>query len=688
MKTIKTNSYFIEQLTIGSIKIFIRIIISKIYQNNTFGKIYFIDGNPRLAAIFNISLFIFRLKLERLKFSFSSIKDNKGNLLGLKVEYYDLVKLKDKILSSIVFNRMIKTPVINSYKRLYIEKNIINNVDESKSIKRVLFLKYIALWKINSKPNFNVIFYMNYRSWSEEIEKYINQSDITIRWDKTLLKIDFKQSIILINKLLSILKNGIVNYFLSKNTISKKSNLGGKINQPIICVPFWGNLNLNKPELQSDLFFWNQSKLLGKNILILFGIPVDPFDLNKSKEIKQHNINAVSLNRKSTIDYSIPIINHHKMKINSYLLKTRKLFKSSYFKENYRSIKFHSAEFENKAVFWKSFFNEYKIKLHISWYKHDAENIAISSALKDIGGVNAIYQRSYEGSSHISLTNVVDLSFGFSKYHYVVETENKSIIPYHIAVGFMGDYRFNLMKKSAEKIRNKLFSNNADFIITYFDENSGDDGRWWNDHEKIREDYEFLIDKVLSNPWLGLVFKPKNSSNLRQRLGPTVQYLEAAEQTGRCVVLESTGTLKNHYPPAFGAMAADVAIGNMYSATAALEASLSGTPTLLIDKFGWKDKILDLLGNKIIFKNWESLWERCEDYMNSKYTISNFGDWSPILNDLDPFRDGKAAERVGTYLCWILEGFKNGQSRESVLSDAAQRYTAIWGEDKITTVNC
>jgi hypothetical protein len=108
----------------------------------------------------------------------------------------------------------------------------------------------------------------------------------------------------------------------------------------------------------------------------------------------------------------------------------------------------------------------------------------------------------------------------------------------------------------------------------------------------------------------------------------------------------------------------------------------------LIDKFGYQDKILDLLDNNIIFDKWENLWESCEEYMNSKSTINNFGDWSFIINDLDPFRDGKAAERVGTYLSWIVAGFNSGKSRDSVLSEAAQRYTAIWGEDKITSVNC
>src|SRR3989338_7781083 len=50
------------------------------------------------------------------------------------------------------------------------------------------------------------------------------------------------------------------------------------------------------------------------------------------------------------------------------------------------------------------------------------------------------------------------------------------------------------------------------------------------------------------------------------------------------------------------------------------------------------------------------------------------------LDELDPFRDGRAAERMGTYLTWLLEGFKGGLRRETVMADAAERYRAIWGQ--------
>ena len=58
-----------------------------------------------------------------------------------------------------------------------------------------------------------------------------------------------------------------------------------------------------------------------------------------------------------------------------------------------------------------------------------------------------------------------------------------------------------------------------------------------------------------------------------------------------------------------------------------------------------------------------------------------------MLDHLDPFRDGRAAERMGTYIQWLIEGFKAGLDRETVMADAAERYCANWGSDKITEVN-
>jgi len=223
--------------------------------------------------------------------------------------------------------------------------------------------------------------------------------------------------------------------------------------------------------------------------------------------------------------------------------------------------------------------------------------------------------------------------------------------------------------------------------MAFFDENSHDDARWFAGHEFMRDNYRFLLEKVLSEPWLGLVFKPKAPKTLRRRLGTVSQLLKKAEETGRCFVFEE-GTLHGSYPPAIAALASDVAIhGHLCAATAGVEAALAGVPTLLMDREGWPQSKLYQLGKgKVVFNKWDDLWESCIEHWKFGPRKSDFGNWSGMLNKIDPFRDGRAAERIGTYLMWLLDGFKAGLPRETVLADAADRYCQIWGRDKVSEV--
>ena len=58
-------------------------------------------------------------------------------------------------------------------------------------------------------------------------------------------------------------------------------------------------------------------------------------------------------------------------------------------------------------------------------------------------------------------------------------------------------------------------------------------------------------------------------------------------------------------------------------------------------------------------------------------------EWSSIIDDLDPFRDGKAALRMGNYLKWLIQGFEEGLDKDAVMADAAENYRKQWGNDKV-----
>jgi hypothetical protein len=68
--------------------------------------------------------------------------------------------------------------------------------------------------------------------------------------------------------------------------------------------------------------------------------------------------------------------------------------------------------------------------------------------------------------------------------------------------------------------------------------------------------------------------------------------------------------------------------------------------------------------------------------------VPGLGVWGDeFLDEMDSFRDGNAANRMGTYLKWLIYGFDRDEDHESILTEAADRYCEIWGEDKIVTID-
>ena len=287
----------------------------------------------------------------------------------------------------------------------------------------------------------------------------------------------------------------------------------------------------------------------------------------------------------------------------------------------------------------------------------------------------------FDGHKYAECVSKSDIVFSFSKFSNEIERKLGSKIKYNIVIGYPKDYAASLLKDKAYKLREKLEANGAKKIVFVIDENSIDDSRWHTGHELQRENYSYILEKVLEVPWLGVVFKPKISKTLQKRLGPVSDLLKKAEATGRCYIYKDSGRHTTSAPPILAGLSADICVhGHLAAGTAALECALEGLPTLLIDREGTIDsKLNDLPEGKVVFKDWPSTIDAIMEHFNTPEGISGFGDWSSIINDLDPFRDGMAAYRMGTYLQWLIEGFENNIDREVIMANAAERYKKTMG---------
>ncbi|MBU2044078.1 MAG: hypothetical protein KJ619_02455 [Candidatus Omnitrophica bacterium] len=683
---------FIEELTLSSYLFYVLPYLLKKKPQSIKKDIYVIDTSK---AGFVLAGFISRIlgfSFRKLEFRIIDIKDDSGNLIRLRLDYFDFAEVQKDILSRDIFKKLDSCQEINKKTLTFLTKRIANlyyNVNST--VWRAQLLIQLALWKTkedSSAKDTEKVLFINKRMWWREIKKYsskykvelipiknwhINLRDILVRLSGAKLKLF--QSICFFIK-----REGLIKFLRQTRAVFPARNPS-----PKLAVQYYGHLNLAQPELTSDLFFWQNSSLSAEDIVINFNFAEDPLDKKKLQEVEQYDMRAIALSPDAVEVPNAEVFYHRKCNLDvNYFKSSLDLSKD---KAEKKWLKQQLAYFVSQYNYWFDFFTSYNGKIYLTWYKYGHEHCIIADVLEKLGGVLAIYQRAFEEFSSMGTTIVSDIVFGFSSRNADIERRSGSLIPYHVAVGYFGDHRFPLLKKPAQAIRNKLKESGAKYILAYFDEGSADDSRWHTGHEFMRENYSFLLERVLSEPELGIIFKPKVPTTLRLRLGKVAELLKRAEETGRCLVIEG-GLLHGWYPPALAAIACDVAVhGHLCVATAGVESALAGAPTLLLDREGWKVSSLYRLGTgRVVFTDWQNLWKTCSEYWNNASSMPEFGNWSSILDEIDPFRDGRAAERIGTYLKWLLDGFKAKLPREKVLADAAERYGNIWGHDKVRQV--
>lgn len=681
----KNIVYFIENLTVvaGLFYVLPQVLRDMIFNGRKIEKVYFIDSSRIAGPLARLFLKLLGVEMQVLKFRLVDIKDEAGNLLRLRIAYKDLAEVRDEIKDEIFKYILDPAGIENRLTTFLLKQTTSTDPYNNETIWRALLVIQIVNWKMKREHHqAEAVIFLNRRYWLKSIVNYAKSYQIKI--------VPVFRFVSLKNLLLScginvIFVRRIMGLFSLKglNDFPKKRRSVRSIStNPKICVEYYGHLNLDRPELYSDLSFLQQANLLGENILVTFGLQKDPLDENKWKQLEKYNIFPIALSPQATTLPHAPVFNPPAGKTGRKLKRPLSHPESKWLTNQ---LRYYYSLFD----YWSKFFFENKVKIYTTWFKYSAAHCVIADALQSQGGVTAIYQRAFEELPSAETTIAADLVFGFSKEGAEIEKLSQSTIDYYVTTGYLGDYRFPLLKPLAQEVRQKILKGGAKKLIAFFDENSVPDSRWHTGHEFMRQNYAFLLEKVLKEPWLGVVLKPKVPATLRQRLGEVAKLLEQAEKTGRCFVFEG-GAIQGSFPPAIAALAADVTIhGHLCAATGGLEAALAGATTLLIDREGWPmSKLYKKLDKgKVIFTEWPEAWGACLNYFKDPKNIPGFGDWKPILHELDPFQDGKAAFRMGTYLKWILEGFLKGYPRERVLAEAAQRYTEQWGADKVIQVN-
>ncbi|MDD5302649.1 MAG: hypothetical protein PHS14_06005 [Elusimicrobia bacterium] len=449
---------------------------------------------------------------------------------------------------------------------------------------------------------------------------------------------------------------------------------------PLLAAEFYGQLNLDKKDQLSNLFFVQQSSLPRRDVLVLFGLTNDPLDRARLEEVRRHGMEALAIHPMATADASLPLFMPREAppRLSMALPEAG---------PERRWLIDRGREYLRRRSFWSELCRRRGIRLFVSGYSFDETHCAVADGVQDAGGVTAIYQRAYQALSTPGLRVDADVQFLFSLRNAALSAEDGSRVPYAVVTGYVSGHMVEACRPAAAALRARLEAAGAKKIVALFDENSIDDDRWHTGHELQRSNYRLLLEKVLEHPWLGVVAKPKAPRTLRRRLAPLADLLSRAEATGRFILLDA-GPLYSAVPPTAAALAADiVAHGHLCAGTAAVESALAGVPTLLVDQEGWTVSPLHRLGPKVVFPDWESLWSSLHEHFTRPGGIDGLGDWSKLLPEIDPYRDGGGARRVGQFLDWTLAGFREGLARDAALARAAEKFAAAWGADKVTAIS-
>ena len=664
---VENQIYYFEKISFLSFfKFFTTEIVFSRISNKNINILYYVDSSSLFLKILLPFLKILNIKINKLNFEMRNVFDKHGEIERVRIGHNELFTLLDSLTNSAEYKKISNSTWEHGRIRDVINKGLTTSpILEELSAARLVYLLKVVHWHMTYADAANCTFYFKRRPWVDCYYSIAEKLGI-----KMVAFNDFNLDIFT-----NIAKNFIRKYprlyaFIKNNKLKYKmhSRITKKLSTPKIYVEGRGDVNLSNNGYHSDFFWMMNSEFSPNNILYEY------HNEDELKALTKHGINTTSgyVNLNETY-----IKNYQKTEVNKIL---------GSFKE-YKSILKIIDSYNSRKIRLFSFFHNHNVKVYLTWNRVGNHHMVAADALNDNNGISVYWPLSFDGYRQVDIQVCMDVIFSYSKFGSDIEKQSNSKFKYNIILGYPKDYAGDLLKAEANKLRKKLQSNGAKKIIFAIDENSVDDSRWHTGHELQQENYSYILEKVMSTSWLGVIFKPKNSKNLRERLGAVSLLLSKAEQTGRCFVYEDTGRFTTSAPPVLAGLSADIAIhGHLCAGTAGLECALQGIPTLLIDREGaYHSKLSELPEGKVVFKNWQVTIDAVIEHFSSPKGIPGFGDWSSIIDDLDPFRDGKAAYRMGTYLNWLIQGYEKGLSKEVVMENAAERYRDKWGDDKVLT---
>ena len=330
---------------------------------------------------------------------------------------------------------------------------------------------------------------------------------------------------------------------------------------------------------------------------------------------------------------------------------------------------------------WSAFFREHNIRahIHIGW---DRLVVPLALAIEKCGGVDIGYQWSasdftFPADNRVAANHVF---FKWGELFYELMIDKLDVTPEVVLFGGNPDhYLSSEASGNAQYRRQQLKNRGCTYVICLFDTSFGE---FFHTPKMIIKFYESILELVFIQKDIGLIIKPKKTLDRGINKFPelTLKIHELINR-GQCILLDKRITTYE------ASLSADITIGaGIHSAI--VGAATIGIPAIHFNLSAENKHPLYVTGQgRFVFDDVDTLYNAIITHKENPDMAQRIGDHGEILDRLDPFRDGRAAERIGTYIRWFLEGIEKGSDWQRALADANLNYAQDVGRENLLVRN-
>lgn len=667
---------FVDRLGVGGV---FWLALSWLYEGRQFGaslKLFVVDGVSHSARMLAALLRVFgiRIEIHELDFDFMDDVRLEDGTRAIDEVWFNAslallprMECDSEYASSIrqLATRTSHEPYIHAYcsKRMFF--------DMYPELRSVQVVAWYSRTKLGA-PHLQSVFYVRHTPLLEVLSEYAAKWNIDVR--------GLPGGLIPLGRLVRVARPLLVRAYgwVVRSFGLARVRLDG--DPPRVAAQMYFNGVGLEPIYNSEFFWHRKSKLPAGAVFGYFADPRDQPSEPRQALLKNAGIGWINrrdlrrlMHGRSSLDVGPAVKGVRRQGVRAPAERSVRRVLREYIQQFY-------LEYDR----WRRFLDVTGVRVHVSTYDVFPSSEALHAALRELGGVSVSIQRSIECEPYIIRRTVTDVHFASSRAQVELEHLSGSCVRQFIVVGYPFDYAFGEARTYASRLVSQLRARGVTFIVCFLDENDGvHRKRLGGAH--TRGDYGFLCDRVSADRTLGLILKPKRPDTLRWRLGSVWPRVKQLIDSGRCILLDGQ-SLDTRYLPCVAACAADVAINELYGGSAGLEAYLAGTRTLLVRHDARREVFERLPAGSVVFDSWEQLWEAVER-LRANPADPLIGNWKPIIEEFASLRDGRASERIQSYITWLYEAFASGKSREEAMEYAGSRYAATWGPDLITEIS-